>query len=34
MRGLLKEYGEGSQNGSRDVQIGYHLTSIYDLTIY
>lgn len=32
MRSLLQEYG--SQTNFKEVQVGYHLTSIYDLTIY
>ena len=34
MRGLLQEYGLGNNNEDKEVQLGYHLTSIYDLTIY
>ena len=35
MRGLLQEQGLGGFNSDvKDLQIGYHLTSIYDLTIY
>ena len=34
MRGLLQEYGLGNNNDDKEVQLGYHLTSIYDLTIY
>ena len=33
MRRLLSEYGVGDEQ-NQDVQIGYHLTSIYDHTIY
>lgn len=33
MKGLLSEFGV-SVAGSQEVQIGYHLTSIYDHTIY
>ena len=34
MRGLLSEFGVGGMNQDQEVQIGYHLTSIYDHTIY
>ena len=33
MRGILTEYA-GQNPSSKEVQINYHLTSIYDLTIY
>jgi len=33
MRSVLSEFGVGGQ-GNQEVQIGYHLTSIYDHTIY
>ena len=37
MRQLLQEYGAMQAPGfsaNKEVQIGYHLTSIYDLTVY
>ena len=34
MRGLLSEFGVGGLEANQEVQIGYHLTSIYDHTIY
>jgi len=33
MRGLLQEYSGSGMLGN-DIPIAYHLTSIYDLTIY
>ena len=38
MRGLLQEYGALQPapgfGGNTEVKIGYHMTSIYDLTVY
>ena len=34
MRGVLSEFGIGGHTQNQEVQISYHLTSIYDHTIY
>jgi Ras-related GTP-binding protein C/D len=34
MRSVLSEFGVGGHAQTQEVQISYHLTSIYDHTIY